>query len=189
MQTFVELIWFTLLKKLMHDCWSLKIICVLCTLINGILEPKFHISGHNFFYFADIRDKLHHKISPNSINNLLHDSWSLSIICFHSKLKNVISHFGHNFLFQNGQRCQNKFCPNLNVSALSFQFEFIGGYERMHKAWSSIEEMPYCFSMSSVKFQGHAGQKIADFTRMFLDCNSSLNSQMATEWCTKLDIA
>ena len=34
----------------------------------------------------------------------------------------------------------------------------------MHKAWSGIEEVPYCLLRSSVKFQGHAGQKkIADF--------------------------
>ena len=25
----------------------------------------------------------------------------------------------------------------------------------LHKAWSSIEEVPYCFWRSSVKFQGH----------------------------------
>ena len=30
----------------------------------------------------------------------------------------------------------------------------------MHKAWSSIEEVPYCFSRSSVKLQGHAAKKI-----------------------------
>ena len=35
--------------------------------------------------------------------------------------------------------------------------------EMMYKAWSNIEEVPYCFSSSSVKFQGHTGQKIADF--------------------------
>ena len=29
----------------------------------------------------------------------------------------------------------------------------------MAKAWSNIEEVPYCFSMSSVKFQGHTVQK------------------------------
>ena len=33
----------------------------------------------------------------------------------------------------------------------------------MHKAWSNIEGVPYCFSRSSVEFQGHTGQKIADF--------------------------
>ena len=33
----------------------------------------------------------------------------------------------------------------------------------MHKAWSNIEEVPYYFLMLSMKFQGHTGQKIADF--------------------------
>ena len=49
-----------------------------------------------------------------------------------------------------------------------------------HKAWSSIEEVPYCFSRSSVKFQGHKGSKIVDFDPNwgFPDCNSSLNSLM-----------
>ena len=39
------------------------------------------------------------------------------------------------------------------------QFEFTHGSEAMHKAWCSIEEVPYCFSMSSIEFQGHAGKK------------------------------
>ena len=29
----------------------------------------------------------------------------------------------------------------------------------MHKAWSRIEEVPYCFSMSYVKFEGHMAKK------------------------------
>ena len=33
----------------------------------------------------------------------------------------------------------------------------------LHKAWNSKEEMPYCFPRSSIKFQGHTGQKITDF--------------------------
>ena len=33
----------------------------------------------------------------------------------------------------------------------------------MHKAWSSIEEVPYCFSRSSVKFEGHTALKIVKF--------------------------
>ena len=33
----------------------------------------------------------------------------------------------------------------------------------MHKAWSCIGEVPYCFSRSSLKFQGHTGQKICRF--------------------------
>ena len=31
-----------------------------------------------------------------------------------------------------------------------------------HKAWSSIEEVSYCFSRSSLKFHGHTGRKIDD---------------------------
>ena len=61
----------------------------------------------------------------------------------------------------------------------------------MHKAWSSIEEMPYCFSRSSVKFQGHTALKIVEFDPdwSFPDCNSILNSPMAQRWCTKLEVA
>ena len=32
----------------------------------------------------------------------------------------------------------------------------------MHKAWCSIEEVPYYFSGSSIKFRGHTGWKIDD---------------------------
>ena len=32
----------------------------------------------------------------------------------------------------------------------------------MHKAWRSIEEVPYCFSRSFIKFHGHTGGKIDD---------------------------
>ena len=61
----------------------------------------------------------------------------------------------------------------------------------MHKAWSSIEEVPYCFSRSSVKFKGHTTLKIVKFhpNWAFPDCNSSLNSPMAMKCCTKLETA
>ena len=41
------------------------------------------------------------------------------------------------------------------------------------------------------KFQGHTAKKIVDFDPdwAFLDCNSSLNSPMATKWRTKLEVA
>ena len=59
----------------------------------------------------------------------------------------------------------------------------------MHKAWSSIEEVPYCFLRSSVKFQGHTALKIVEFDPkwVFPDRNSSLNSPMAMKCCTKLE--
>ena len=58
----------------------------------------------------------------------------------------------------------------------------------MHKAWSSIEDVLYCFSRPSVKFQGHTGQTIVDFDPnwAFPDCNPSLNSLMAMKWWTNL---
>ena len=61
----------------------------------------------------------------------------------------------------------------------------------MHKAWSSIEEVPFCFSRSYVKLQGHMAKKIVDLDPnwAFLDCNSSLNSPMAMKCCTKLETA
>ena len=61
----------------------------------------------------------------------------------------------------------------------------------MHRAWSSIVEVPYCFSKSSVKFQSHTALKIVVFDPnwAFPDCNSSLNSPMAMKCCTKLETA
>ena len=80
--------------------------------------------------------------------------------------------------------------PRLGVSGLLLQFEFTNGYEMMNKAWSGIEEVPYCFSRSSVKFQGHTALKIEfDPNWAFPGCNSSLNSPMATKWCTRLEVA
>ena len=87
-----------------------------------------------------------------------------------------------------GQK-NRRFWPNFGVSGLYLKFECTNGYEMMRKAWSNIEEVPYCFSRSSVKFQGHTWQKITDFDQnwVFPDCNSSLNSLMAMKWCTKLE--
>ena len=51
----------------------------------------------------------------------------------------------------------------------------------MHMVWCCMEEMPYCFSRSSIKHQGHTALKIFEFDP---DCNSSLTSPMSTEWCT-----
>ena len=61
----------------------------------------------------------------------------------------------------------------------------------MHRTWSSIVEVPYCFSRSYVKFQGHIALKIVEFDPnwAFPDCNSSLNSPVAMKCCTKLETA
>ena len=56
----------------------------------------------------------------------------------------------------------DKKLPILNRIGLGISglFEFTDGCQMMHKAWSSIEEVPYCFPRSSIKFQGRMGQKI-----------------------------
>ena len=61
----------------------------------------------------------------------------------------------------------------------------------MHRAGSSIVEVPYCFSRSHIKFQGHTALKIVKFDPnwAFPDSNSSLNSPMAMKSCTKLETA
>ena len=61
----------------------------------------------------------------------------------------------------------------------------------MHRAWSSTVEVPYCFSRSYVKFQGHPALKIVEFDSnwAFPDCSSSLNLPMAMKCCTKLETA
>ena len=61
----------------------------------------------------------------------------------------------------------------------------------MHRAWSSIVEVPYFLSRSYVKFQGHTALKIVEFDPdwAFPDSNSSLNSPMAMKCCTKLETA
>ena len=61
----------------------------------------------------------------------------------------------------------------------------------MHRAWCSIVEVPYRFSRSYVKFQGHTALKIVEFDPNWAlpDCNSSLNSPMAMKCCTKLETA
>ena len=36
----------------------------------------------------------------------------------------------------------------------------------MHKAWRCLEEVPYCFSRSSIKFQGHTAKKSSILTQI-----------------------
>ena len=50
--------------------------------------------------------------------------------------------------------------------------------------WHRIGSLLFIFK-ASTKFQGHLGQKIY---KMFADCKSSLNSQMAMKWCMKLEV-
>ena len=48
--------------------------------------------------------------------------------------------------------------PKIRIFQTETPVGFTDGYEMMLKSWNSIEEVPYCFSRSSMKFQGHKGQ-------------------------------
>ena len=57
-----------------------------------------------------------------------------------------------------------RFWPELSVSGL--KFEFTDGIKTMHKASCIIEDVPYCFPRSSVKFEGHTAQKTLILTQI-----------------------
>ena len=127
--------------------------------------------------------------------------WNVTPVWFHQWLRNETQSLKYwkkgallffNVIHQISRSCRSKnhwFWPKLGYSRLQLQLQFTNSYKMMQKAWSSIEEVPYCFSRSFVKFQGHRGKKIPDFdpNSAFLDCNFSLNSLMAMKWCTKLE--
>ena len=62
----------------------------------------------------------------------------------------------------------------------------------MPYAWSNIGEVPYCFSRSSIKFQGHRG-KNADFdlfSRLLLQFESSDGFEMMHKaWYSKEEVS
>ena len=97
---------------------------------------------------------------------------------------------GHPWNFNVTRDKYHWFWAELSISGLSLQFEFTDGFEMVYKAWSSIEEVPYCLSRSSIKFQGHTGQKIANFdpSWAYLDCNCSLNLPMDFKWYIMLNV-
>ena len=116
---------------------------------------------------------------------MTHKAWS--------RLEEVPYCFSRSYVKLQGHTAKKnrRFWPKLAVSGLKLQFEFTNCYEMMHKTWSNIEEMPYCFSRSYIKLQGHTALEIVEFEPdwVFPDCNSSLNSAMAPKWCTKLEVA
>ena len=84
--------------------------------------------------------------------------------------------------------------PNLAVYGLLTQvWIHIWQWNHAH-SWKQHRRgtlLPYCFSRSSVKFQGHMGQKVADFDPNlgFPESNSSLKQPIAIKWCTRLEVA
>ena len=97
----------------------------------------------------------------------------------------VIRNFSRSHGFKN-----RRFWLELSISGLQLKFEFTNGYEMIHKAWSGIVEVPYCFARSSLKFQGRTALKIAEFDPnwAFPDCNSNLSSLIGMKWYRKLEV-
>ena len=84
---------------------------------------------------------------------ILNDAQSLM---FHRTCALLFSKVIHQISRSPGTK-YHQFRPELRVSGPWLQFEFPDGFEMMHKAWCSIEEVLYSFSRSSIKFQGHTG--------------------------------
>ena len=62
--------------------------------------------------------------------------------------------------------CNKQF---LNLESwILLQLQFTDGFGMMHKAWCSIEEVPYYFTRSSIQFQGHTGWKIYDLNPIWV---------------------
>ena len=69
------------------------------------------------------------------------DTWSLMLLRRGALLFfKVISRISRS---HDSKNC--RIWPKLGVSGLQLQFEFTNGYKMMHKVWSSIEGVPYCF--------------------------------------------
>ena len=85
-----------------------------------------------------------------------HKAWSDIDEVLYSFFK-VIHHFSRSHGTKN-----RWFWPELSVSGQYLQFEFTKGFEMLHKTWCNVKEVPYTFSSSSIKFQGHTGWKIDD---------------------------
>ena len=82
------------------------------------------------------------------------------------------------------------FDPNWAFPDSNYSLNLPMAMKQCTKFETASKDVPYRFSRSSVKFQSHTEQKIADFDPnwAFPDCNSSLNSPMTSKWCTKLNI-
>ena len=59
---------------------------------------------------------------------------------------------GHLSNFKVTRMKNHRFWHDFGVTGLEVQFDFTDGYEMMHKAGNSIDEVPYCFSRPFVKF-------------------------------------
>ena len=116
---------------------------------------------------------------------MMHNAWS--------SIEEVPYCFSRSYVKLQGHMAKKivDFDPNWAFPDCNSSLNSLMATKMMHRAWSSIVEVPYCFSRSYVKFQGHTALKIVEFDPnwAFPDYNSSLNSPMAIKCCTKLETA
>ena len=143
-------------------------------------KPKLTVSGLYLQFEFTYGDEMMHKTSC--------DLWevpyclSRSSVKFQCLMGRIIIDFDLNWVFP-GYNCISnsqmamKSCTKIEVY-------------KVYKKYIKYIKGDY-FSRSSVKFQGHMGQKITYFDPnwAFPDYNSILNSQVAIGWCTKLEVA
>ena len=110
---------------------------------------------------------------------MTHKAWSgidEECYCFSRSFVNLLYHTGQKI----DDFDSNWAFPDCN-SSLNSKMK---AYEIMHKAWSGIEDVPYCFSRSFVNFVGHTGGNIDYLAPIlaFPDNNSNLNKWMDMKW-------
>ena len=93
---------------------------------------------------------------------MLHKGWNIIQVVPYCSSRASVKLQGH------AAKKNRQFGTKLGVSGLSLQFEFTDGFEMMYKAWCSIEDVPFCYPGSSIKFQGHTGWKIGNLNPIWV---------------------
>ena len=84
---------------------------------------------------------------------MMHEAWS--------NIEEVPDRFSRSFVkFQGHTGQKMPILTRIERFRTELRFELTNGFEMMLEAWCSIEEVPYYFSRSSIKFQGHTGWKV-----------------------------
>ena len=130
----------------------------------GLLLVRFQAITWNWYcHINEIRTQW---VEDHSIHCMYIYSWNWFLIVLNTAIKDFELNWNWSFERSFIKVTRDKKSPILtrilSVCGLWLQFEFTHGFEMMHEAWRSREEVPYCFSMSSVKLQGHTGWKIDD---------------------------
>ena len=113
----------------------------------------------NCFFFPDCNSSLN---SPMA--KMMHKAWygiEEAPNCFQRSFIKFQAHTGQ-------KKCQ--FWPKLSVSGLYLQFEFTDGFKIIHKAWCSIEAVPYYFWRHPSNFKVTRAENLRIWIKFQQDC-------------------